>query len=133
MRLCDLDIVDLELDLFLGGRGCGGRGDDGERGFEAHASGCFGVGENVADGLDREFDEVFGFLAEEHGLVVLGIGKGVLEGEVVAPPIGDGVAVDAGLSRGGCHRGAAGQGGDDVELLGRECVIVHRIHFLISG
>jgi hypothetical protein len=77
-------------------------------------------------------DEFFGFFAKEEGAVVLGAGEGVMEGRRIAPPVGDGIAVDAGLFRGDGQVRATGQGGNDSELLGRESEVEHRGHVLVS-
>ena len=122
---------DVELDLFLGRRGRGRGLDDGERGLQADGGRGLGVGEEVVEGLNGEVDLVFDFFAEEEGAVVLGVREGMLERERVAPPVIDGVAVHAGLLRGGDECCAARQGADDSELLSGESVI-HRNHFLVS-
>jgi len=63
----------------------------GSGGFEASGGRGFGVEEDGVDGLNGEVD---------HGFVVLRVDQGFSEGELVATPVGDGVAVDAGLGRG---------------------------------
>ena len=91
--------------MSLGFRWLGSESDDCERGFQADGGGGFEVGEEVAEGGDGEVDEVFDLFSIEERAIVLGTGEGVLEGDEVATPVADGVAVDAGL--GGC----GGEGG----------------------
>ena len=128
----DLDLFDFEGDLLLGLRGCGDDLQDGERGSEANRGGGLRIGEDLPDVVDGEVGEGFGFFAEEQSAVVLGVREGVLEGEGVAAPVSDGVAVNAGLFGGVGSGGAVRQGADDGELLRSQSVIGHRNHFLIS-
>lgn len=60
----------------------------------------FGIDQEVVKGLVGEVDHVFGFLAEEDGAVVLSVGERFAKWQGVATPMGNGVAVDAGLGRG---------------------------------
>ena len=128
----DLDLFDFKGDLLLGLRWRGDDLQDGERGSEANRGGRLRIGEDLPDVLDGEIGQDLGLLAEEQGAIVLGVREGVLEGEGVAPPVGDGVAVNAGLFGGVGSSGAVRQGADDGELLRSQSVIGHRIHFLIS-
>jgi hypothetical protein len=97
----ELDLLYFEGDLLFGFRGSGGGLNDGEGGSEADRRGSLGIAEDVLDGLDCEVSEILGFFAEEHRAIVLSVRQGVLEGQVVATPISDGIAVDADLICGG--------------------------------
>jgi len=83
-----------------------GQVDYGQGGFQADAGRGFEVDEDGTDGFDGEVDVLFELFAVEEGSVVLGVGEGLLEGGRVAPPVGEGVAVEAGLFRGGSQSGA---------------------------
>jgi len=128
----NLDLFDFESDLLFGLRGCGDDLQDGERSSEANGGGRLRIGENSADVVDGEVGEGLGFFAEEESAVILGMREGVLKGECVATPVGNGVAVNAGLLGGVGGGGAVRQGADDGELLRSQSVIGHRNHFLIS-
>ena len=129
----DNDLFDIELNLLFGFGGRGGGLKNGERGSQADTGRRLGIGEDAVYGLDGEVNEFFGFVAEEKGAVVLGVGEDVLERERIATPAIDGVAVYAGLLCRGGDGGAGGQGANDCELLGGESVIEHGNHFLISA
>ena len=133
LRLVDGDLLDVDDHLLFGCRRCGGQVDDRECGFQAGGGGGFGVGKEVVQGLDGEVDLGFDLFAEVERATVLGVSEGLLEGEVIAPPVVDGVAMDAGLFRGGGQGYAVGQGVDDFELLRGESEFEHGIVILISG
>jgi hypothetical protein len=63
----------------------------------------------------------------------LRVGEGFAEEERIAAPVGDGVAMNAGLSRGVSHIHAVCQGVDDLQLLWCENFIEHSKHFLIPA
>jgi hypothetical protein len=63
----------------------------------------FGVGEDRVEGLEGEIEEIPGLFVNEERTVILGVGEGFTEGKGVASPVGDGVAVNAGLGRGVRH------------------------------
>ena len=115
----------------LPGFGRGGRHgglDDENGGFETDRRGGFGILEDFAEGIEGQVGELLSAFAEDEGTVGLEIGKGLLELRRTAAPIGDGVAVNAGLGSGLGEVGAAGQGVDDLELLSGEMGIVHGIN-----
>ena len=95
----DVDLEDVKGDLLLLGRRRGGLLDDEHGGLEARRGRSFGVGEDVVKGLVCEIDQFLGFLAEEHGFVVLGMREGFAERQIIASPVGDSVTMDAGLGR----------------------------------
>jgi hypothetical protein len=98
-------LFELKDGLLLGGSGCGGGLDDGERSFEADGCGSVRVGENLVEALDGQVELGFHAFTEVEGAVVLGVGESLLEREKVATPVEDSVAMNAGLfggGRGGC-------------------------------
>jgi len=133
LRVVDGDFFDWDDHLLFGRRGCGGQLDYCEGGFQAGGGWGFGIGEEVVKGLDGEVGFRFHLFTEVEGATVLGVGEGLLEGEVIAAPVVDGVAMDAGLFRGGGGGYAVGQGVDDFELLRGESEFGHGIVFLVSG
>ena len=102
--------------------------NDKNGGFERDGRGGFGILEDFAEGIEGQVGELLSAFAEDEGTVGLEIGKGLLELRRTAAPIGDGVAVNAGLGSGLGEVGAAGQGVDDLELLSGEMGIVHGIN-----
>ena len=107
-------------DLWGFGKRHGGLAEDGERGFEAHGGGGFRVGEDLADGLERDIGEGFGLFADEEGAVVLRFGERGAEGGRDAKPVGDGVAVNSGCVGGSGKGDARGERGNDLVLDGAE-------------
>jgi hypothetical protein len=79
-----------------------------------------GGGEESVEGLEGEMEQVLGqvlgLLAGEEGAVILRVGEGFAEEEGVAAPMGDGVAMKAGLSRGVSRISAFCLGGNDCEF-----------------
>ena len=123
-------VFDLPRVLFLGRHLGGGDVHDGERGFEANGWGRLRVGEDAADVVEGKLQEFLGIFPEEERAVILRVAEGELEADVCAPPVGDGVAMNAGLIGG---LGEAGAGGNRVEcecLFGGENDFRHTVHFL---
>ena len=90
----------------------------------------------VEDGIERGEGEIEPFLAavaDEKGAVILCVGEGFAKEGRVASPVGDGVAVNAGLGRGVSRVHALCQGGDDYELFGCESFVKHKRERLASA
>ena len=93
----------IERDLLSWGWGCAGVADDEQGGFQAGRGRGLGVAEDGIEGFQGAIEAALGLVAEEEGAVVLSVGERFAEEERVSAPIGDGVAVNAGLSRGVSH------------------------------
>lgn len=128
--LVHADFSDIERDLFSGLRRRDGFADDEHSGFQTGRGGGFGIVEDGVEGLQGAIEPVLGLVAEEKGAVILSVGERFAEKERVAAPIGDGVAVNAGLGRGVRHINAFREGVDDDELWWCESFVKHSIHFL---
>ena len=125
------DFFYVELDLGFGwGRGRGFL-EDVERGFEADAGRGFGVGQERFEGRIGLVREGLGAFAVKESAVVLSVREGELEREVIASPVVDGIAMDAGLSGGFGDGDAVRQGVDYQDLLSGKSRISHTFHFLI--
>jgi hypothetical protein len=81
--------------------------DNENGGFETDGRGGLGIFEDFAERIEGQLGELLGALAEDEGAVGLEIGKRLLELRGTAAPIGDGVAVNAGLGGGVCEVRAA--------------------------
>ena len=126
----EVDFFDVEPDLGFRRRRGGGFVEDVERGFEANAGWGFRVGEERFESRVGFVGEGLGAFAVKEGAFVLGVSEGVLEGEVIASPVVDGVAMNASFSGGFRGGGAVRQGVNYQELLVGKSVIGHTSHFL---
>ena len=99
--------------------------------LQAGGVGGVGFGEDGVKGGEGIGDVVLGFLADEDGLVILGLAEGVAEGERGLTPIRDGIAMDGG-SVGGCFHGRATHDGGEYRLLNRSEVVSGLRHFASS-
>jgi hypothetical protein len=121
--------------FLLGRRGSGGLVDDVPGGVEPGAVRGVGFGEDGVDGGEGLGDMIFGFFADEEGLVVMRVTEGVAEEEGGTTPIGDGIAVDASGFGGRLHGCTTDDGDDDLLLNRREAVgdiNVGFVHFASS-
>ena len=81
--------------------------------------------EDLLEGLEGQLGAGYGAFAQQVGAVGLGVAEGRLKGRRGVAPIGDGVAVNAGLGGGGVEVGAVQQGVDNLELRSVEGGIGH--------
>jgi len=107
-------------------RGAGqGVAEDEDGGAETGAGGGFRVLEDLFEGLESQGSAGDGLFVQHVGAFVLGVAEGRLKGRRGVAPIGDGVAVNAGLVGGGIEVGAVQQGVDNLELRSGEGGIGH--------
>ena len=106
-RLCNRDgldkVGDLKSDGFLGFGWGSGRVHDGQRGAEADGGRGVGAREDFGDRVDGEVGQAFETFTEVEGAVIVSVGECDFEGDAVAAPVVDGVAVNAGFF--GCGGG----------------------------
>lgn len=106
------------IEIQHGFEGCRRLLQNGEGGFKAHGRRCLGVGENLANGVDGSCGEHVDLISYEQGAVVQGVGEGRAEDLRGAAPVGDGVAMNAGLCGGIGDGRTIGKGGDHLILKG---------------
>jgi hypothetical protein len=99
--------------------------EDEDGGAETGGGGGFRVLEDLFEGLEGQFGAGDGSFAQQVGAVVLGVAEGRLKGRRAMAPIGDGVAVNAGLVGGGIEVGAVQEGVDNLERRSGEGGIGH--------
>jgi len=125
-----VDLLEVELDLGFGRRRGRGFIEDVEGGFEADAGRGFGIGEERFESCIGLVDEGLGAFAVKERAVVLSVGEGKLECDLVASPVVDGVAMDAGLGGGVGDGNTVRQGVNNLDLLVGKSGIGHTFHFL---